>query len=210
MLFDFWGTVVETGVRPSPLKQVKFFLRDKREYGDFVEQFEQVFMTKSYANLNDAFKESVEALGLRIPEFVYDKLIGMWNKNSLLARPFPDAVEALTALQAAGIKLFLVTNSDQFSVPAVVDKFGLEKYFTNVYYSFQGGKLKTDKTMIAAILKEHKLAAKDVLFVGDSIDSDMRAATEAGIPGVLVDRRDTREYEPKITSLLALVDWKNE
>ena len=47
-------------------------------------------------------------------------------------------------------------------------------------------------------MKEAKLAAEDCILVGDSILSDMEAAKEAGIKGILMDRKQRQHFHPKI------------
>ena len=37
--------------------------------------------------------------------------------------------------------------------------------------------------------------------IGDSLESDMKAAKAVGMRGILVDRKDKREFTPKIKSL---------
>jgi len=41
----------------------------------------------------------------------------------------------------------------------------------------------------------------DMVMIGDSLESDMKPAEEAGAKAVLVDRRDRREHDPKVLTL---------
>ena len=50
-------------------------------------------------------------------------------------------------------------------------------------------------------MKKHKLKPEDVVMVGDSLQSDMKPAEEAGIRGILKDQRGRREYKEKIRYL---------
>ena len=36
IFFDFWGTVVENGVFPSPVKQARFLLGLEIEFSDYI------------------------------------------------------------------------------------------------------------------------------------------------------------------------------
>ena len=49
-----------------------------------------------------------------------------------------------------------------------------------------------------------KIKEKDAIMVGDSVESDIAGAKNAGIKAVLIDRRDRREFEDKILSLKEL------
>ena len=206
LIFDLWGTIIETGVRPSPSRQVKYFLRVNEPFPDFILTFEHSFMTKKFDSLQAAFENVVADFNLKIPDFVYEKLVGMWNKNAILSKFFEDTEEVLKALKSKKIKLFLLVNTDQFSYEQIKEKFHLDEYFDKIYLSYEMGLLKVNPESFEAILKENKLKKEDVIMIGDSLDSDMKAAEASDIKGILVDRRNTREFENKITSLRELLD----
>jgi 2-haloalkanoic acid dehalogenase type II len=206
IIFDLWGTIIETGVVPSPSKQVKYFLRVQQSFQDFVVAFEHSFMTKKFDSLQEAFENVVKDFNLRIPVFVYDKLVGTWNKNAILSKMYPETLEVLTELKKRGFKLYLLSNTDQFSFEQVNIKFNLSDLFDKVYPSFETGLLKANPESYNMVLQENNLKPEDVVMVGDSIDSDVKSAERAGIKGILIDRNDTREAETKITSLSQLLD----
>ncbi len=201
VFFDFWGTLVENGVFPSPVKQVKYILRLNIPFSEYIQQFEKSFMTKEFESLTDAFNNVCRSFNIRPPQFVIEKLVGMWNKNSLLAKPFPDTVKTLEMLKEKGIKIGLISNTDQFSINQVIDKFDLRKYFDVVVFSYNEGMLKSDKELFDVALDKLKLDKEEVLMVGDSMESDIKGAENAGIKPLLIDRRDKREYENKIITL---------
>lgn len=200
LIFDVWGTLVETGVKPSPSRQVRYFLRSRQDFSEFVGQFEEVFMTKEFESLKEGFEEVSDHMGLRIPDFVYDKLIGMWNKNTILSTVYEETFVALEDLKK-DYKLALVANIDKFSFEQLKQKFELDKYFDKVYLSFETGTLKNDPKTIEKILKDFKIKKADAILIGDSVESDMSAAENAGIKGLLIDRNDRREFKPKIVNL---------
>ena len=43
VLFDFWGTLVENAIRPSPIRQVQFYMNLEMPFSDYVVRFEEVF-----------------------------------------------------------------------------------------------------------------------------------------------------------------------
>ncbi len=201
IFFDFWGTIVENGVVPSPVRQVKYILRLQRmPFGEFIKKFEESFMLDEYGNLTDAFNNVIKEFDLNPPGFVVEKLVGMWNKNMLLAKPFPDTVATLKKLKK-DYKLVLISNTDQFSVEPVIEKYKLADYFDEMIFSYKEKSLKTDPELFKIALKKIKAKPEDVIMVGDSMESDIEGAAKAGIKGILIDRRDKREYEPKIMSL---------
>ncbi len=202
VIFDLWGTLVENGVNPSPSKQVRYFLRTRVQFSEFITTFEDTFMTKDYDSLQKAFEAVVNDFNLKVPSFVYDKMIGMWNKNAILSKMYEDVEPGIKALKEKGIKVILLANTDKFSYEQVSSKFNFNELFDAQYISYQTGLLKVNPDSYKQILKDLKLKANEVLMVGDSVDSDMKSAEAAGIKGILMDRRQTRvEYENNIKSL---------
>jgi len=200
IFFDFWGTLVENGVFPSPVKQVKFILDIQGEFSDYIQKFEEVFMLKKYENLTEAFTMVCKAFNLPEDQEKIEKLVGMWNKNKFFAKPYPDTKNTLEKLKG-NYKLILVSNTDCFSVKEVLEKYELDSYFDDILFSFEVGKLKTNPELFKEIMKKHKLKPEDVVMVGDSLQSDMKPAEEAGIRAILKDQRGKREYKEKIRYL---------
>jgi hypothetical protein len=87
ILFDFWGTLVENGIFPSPVKQARYILRLRMTFKDFIIRFEKAVMTKPYNDLNEAFTAVCKEFDLDPQPFIIEKLVGMWNKNELLGKP---------------------------------------------------------------------------------------------------------------------------
>jgi putative hydrolase of the HAD superfamily len=203
VIFDFWGTLVATGTW-SPLRQTYQLLQARMPFGEFVQRFEAVFMTKSYDDQATAFREAAAALGLEPPQDVIDKLIGIWNKTRLLAQPYPDALMALAMLRQRGVKVGLVSNTDCFGVEQLLQRFGLDQQLDAAVLSFQSGLLKTDPRMFEAILGRLGAKPDEALMVGDSVESDMVGAENAGVRGILIDRKGVRIYPEKVASLVEL------
>ncbi len=202
IIFDLQGTLVENGVYPSPLRQVKNILRIDAPFSDFVMRFEKVLMIEKHLSLTEAFSTVCQEFHLQPKDFLLEKMVGLWNKNKLLSQIYPDTLEALTALKA-DYKLVLVSNIDCFSKD-VIDKFKLDKYFDLMMLSCDTGLLKNDKKFYKVILDKLGVDAEDVVMVGDSLESDLDTAKASGIRGVLIDRHNKREYSPKIITLTEL------
>jgi 2-haloalkanoic acid dehalogenase type II len=203
VLFDFWGTLVQQGAY-SPLKQTYRMLRPRMHFGEFVERFERVAMTKPYDDQKQMFQDAAEALEVPIQDWIIEKLIGIWNKNKLLAKPYPETMEALEQLKAKGVKIAIVSNTPKLSVDGVLEKFGFDKVFDAICFSYDVGYLKTDKELIQAALDKLGVTKEEAVMVGDSLETDIAGAENAGVLPVLIDRKGTREYENKIKSLTEL------
>lgn len=204
IIFDLQGTLMENGVFPSPLKQAKYILRIDASFSDFVMRFERAFMTGQHPSLKDGFVKVCEEFRITPKDFVLEKLVGLWNKNKLLSKTYPEVLPLLKELHEK-YKLVLIANIDCFSKD-IVDKNNLREHFDDIILSSDTGMLKSDKGFYSGILEKLDVEPEDALIVGDSIESDMETAKVSGIKGILIDRGNRREYSPKILSLDELRD----
>ena len=203
VFFDFWGTLVENGTY-SPIKQSYGILRVNVPFNEFAEKFEKVLMTNKFEDQATAFKEVCEAFDVDPIPIVIEKLIGVWNKNRLLASVYSDTIDTLKALKTKKIKIALVSNAPSGSVEPVLERFEMNDLFDGIFISCEEGKLKTNGLFEAA-MKKLKLKPADVLSIGDSIETDIKGAEAAGIKAYLLDRKGRREVENKITTLTEIL-----
>ena len=199
IIFDFWGTLVEQGVY-SPLKQVRRILGVTMEYPEFVVLLEKTMMTRPFETLTDAFAEVCKTFKVEPTPQLLEELIGMWNKNWLLAQPYSETATVLRELKKKH-QLVLVSNTDAVSVERVLDKFALREYFDELFLSYKLGVIKTEPAFYKHIFATLGVASEDCVAVGDSMESDIAAAQRAGVTAILVDRRNVREYENKVRNL---------
>jgi HAD superfamily hydrolase (TIGR01549 family) len=200
IFFDLWGTLLENGVYPSPVKQVKYIMRIKEPFEEYILRFEKVFMTQTFENLTQGFEAVAKEFQIDIKKYQIEQLVGLWNKKNLLATPYPETIKVLQELKGK-YKLVLISNTDCFSAEPVLEKFKMNELFDHLIFSYKEGSLKTDKDLFSVGLAKLKLKTKDVVMVGDSVASDMRGAENAGIKGILIDRRNRQDYPTKIVSL---------
>jgi HAD superfamily hydrolase (TIGR01662 family) len=147
------------------------------------------------------FRAACEALDVPVRAWVIEKLVGVWNKNKLLAAPYPETLEVLQQLKANGIKIAIVSNTPKLSVDGVLEKFGFDRLFDAVCFSYDVGFLKTDPGLFDAAMEKLGVAKDEVVMVGDSLETDIVGAEKAGVTPVLIDRRNSREYKNRIVSL---------
>ena len=107
--------------------------------------------------------------------------------ESLVFTPFPDAAPALRALRAAGVRVVVVSNWDR-SLATALAQAGLSALVDGVVSSAEVGRAKPAPEPFRAGLELAGAAAGDALFVGDSPDTDIAGAQEAGIRALLVAR----------------------
>ena len=199
IIFDLWGTLVETGIR-SPLKQAQSILGIELPFSEYVVRMERALMTRKFTGLREAFQAVSAEFSLAEDEDTLDRLVGMWNSSWMLAQPYVEVKSALTKLRQ-NHTLILVSNTDEFSAPRVLEKFQLNELFEKMFFSFEVGLLKTDPDFFTEVLHQTNLTATEVVMVGDSMESDILPAQRAGIRAILVDRRSRRDFSPKINNL---------
>ena len=199
VIFDFWGTLIENGVW-SPIRQAKNILEINIDYSEYVVRLERAMMTKKFETLGAAFEAVCAEFGINYESKKIDKLVGLWNKNWILAEPYEDTLDILKELKG-NFKLVLISNTDCFSVSSVVDKYNLRGFFDLILFSYEVGMLKTDEGFYQKIFDGLKVVPGDCLAVGDSIETDIKAAQNAGVDVVLIDRKRRREFNPKIEKL---------
>ncbi|HSU72493.1 MAG TPA: HAD family hydrolase [Candidatus Binatia bacterium] len=200
VLFDFWGTLAENGTY-SPTKGTLRILRIPIDYKEFIVRFENAFFTKSYPTQEDAFRAVCDEFRVRPLPIVLSKMVGLWNKNKLFARPYPETVEALASLKERGLKLAVVSNTQKGAVEDVIAKHNLKQYFDAVVLSCEHGVLKQEGKLYDIALEQLGVSKDEAIVVGDSIETDLEGAKAAGIKGILIDRKGRREYPDKIATL---------
>ncbi|HLD72790.1 MAG TPA: HAD family hydrolase [Candidatus Nanoarchaeia archaeon] len=202
ILFDFWGTLAENGIW-SPIKQVKNILEIDLPFSEYVVRMEQALMTSKFTDLKEAFLKVCAEFSVSPDEDKIEQLVGLWNKSWMLAQPYPEVKEILGQLKEK-YKLILISNTDCFSINKVLDKFELKSYFDRIFLSYELGVIKTDKNFLKHVLSEMNLDVNDCILVGDSIQSDIIPAKRLGMNAVLIDRKNTRDFHPKMKDLKEL------
>ena len=200
VIFDLWGTILENGVYPSPTKQSKKILGlFDMPYHDFVVRFENAFMTSQYSDIKEGLRMVFKEFDVNPDEYNrVDRLTGLWNKAKIMSKLYPDTITTLQKLKKS-YKLILLSNLPSTQTD-IVERFSFADYFDHVFISYELGCIKSEGGF-EKVLKKTGLSPKEAIMVGDSMESDIKGAEQAGIKGILIDRRSTRDYEPKITLL---------
>jgi putative hydrolase of the HAD superfamily len=128
--------------------------------------------------------------------------------DSLRFALFPDALPALDALRAAGVRLAVVSNWD-CSLAGVLEELGVGDRVEVVAASAVVGASKPDPAIFAHALSALGVAPGCALHCGDLPDKDCAGARAAGVRAVLLDRRGVHPPGPcpVVRSLLALARW---
>jgi putative hydrolase of the HAD superfamily len=95
-------------------------------------------------------------------------------------------VEALEYVQSKGIAAALVCNGSIMRTNALIDRFGLRKFFRCILISEEVGYEKSTGVPFKAALRKLGLFAEQALAVGDNPEEDAEGAKKAHMRSVLV------------------------
>jgi putative hydrolase of the HAD superfamily len=120
---------------------------------------------------------------------------------------YPEVLETLTSLKERGLILDVISNFDSRLV-RILDGLDAGEQFENIFVSSRVGYAKPDRRIFNAALSYHGLAPAQALHVGDSEINDLRGANQAGLKGILVERRKTSAAPApdRIESLRSILD----
>jgi len=102
-------------------------------------------------------------------------------------RAFPDALPALRALRARGVRLFVASDWD-CSLPHWLARAGLAELIDGAVSSAVVGEAKPSPAVFRAALALAGATPAQALHVGDSVDRDVEGARAAGLRAVLMAR----------------------
>ena len=129
-----------------------------------------------------------DELGARLRErfgFHYD------HDGFPATKEYPGCADALGALKADGMRLFIVTNKRHAGAVAMAAHFGWNAYFEKIYTSDMHrddpaiGKLRKPQ-LLALVLRELGASPAECVMVGDTVN-DFEAAEANGIESVAVE-----------------------
>lgn len=112
-------------------------------------------------------------------EQAYDLFFKHYADNVTQSKPYDGVLEALSALQAKGLKLACVTNKpERFTMP-LLDESGLLDFFELVVSGDTLPKKKPDPIQLRYICAKFNVLEAEAMLVGDSM-TDVTAAHAAG------------------------------
>lgn len=169
-------------------------------------QLEEQIITKQYL-LDQRFTRFFEALG-------YDELDGIAAERrfrQLLGEGaflMPNAKETLSKLKSAGYKLYTASNGVYQTQIRRMQATQILEFFDGHFISEMVGYEKPNPKFFDYILDELHLAKKDVLMIGDGLNSDIKGALMSNIDCVYYDFKNQSQAncaQYTIKSLLELL-----
>lgn len=123
--------------------------------------------------------------------------------DALVFRAFDDAAPALAELRRRGVTVVAASNWD-CSLEQAIARAGLDGLLDGAVSSAVAGAAKPDPAVFEAALRLAGCEPGEALFVGDSLENDVRGAEAAGIRAVLIARHG--ETEPGVEAIRSLRD----
>ena len=130
------------------------------------------------------FKKLFEFMDLEFDQVIYDRLLIEFSDLCLEKYKecdlTPHCLEVLGDLKKNGIKLYVVSGSDEHELRLVFKYKKLERFFEKIYGS--------PKTKLDSLsLLSHKMNLKNTVFIGDAV-SDFEAASQYQLPFFFMKR----------------------
>jgi len=119
---------------------------------------------------------------------------------------FPETLEVLKELKAAGCKLGVISNFDT-RIYTVMESLSILKFFDAVTTSSETGFCKPDPQIFGAAIRALDTNPSETVLVGDSLRDDVEAGSRAGLHTILIDRkgRYASSAVQRISSLRELI-----
>lgn len=185
IIFDAFGTVVEIRQPMHPFRQL---LREGRRQGRAPRAGDiRTIMTHCLS-----LREAALALGIKLKPFELEHLNQCLEEELASIRPYPDAVEAIKILQAAGLRLAVCSNLAMPYGPVV------EKIFPHLDaygFSYRIGAMKPQAVIyqhtcdLLGVRPGNELNGQGrVVMIGDSEKCDRDGPRQVGISGFLLRR----------------------
>lgn len=108
------------------------------------------------------------------------------ERSTLHLRTFPNAVETLDALHAAGKRVFLLSNAQSCFTDDELEQLGLADRFDGIVLSSDAGMKKPYRGLFELLLKRYRIDPASAIMVGNDKNADMQGAHGAGLRGAYI------------------------
>lgn len=154
--------------------------------------------------LNDFSKAVISNCGIkddgRIAAFVANRF-----RSSDIWIAYPDAEPTLKSLKKRGCILGVIANGERI-IREALRKLSLSQYLDDITLSEEAGVEKPDPRIYQMVIEKFGLRPQECVFVGDTIDVDLRGARMAGMSAVWIDRNRLAKRVGDITKIEVLTD----
>jgi putative hydrolase of the HAD superfamily len=219
LLFDYGGTLVEeVGVdiragnewlwsqashRPDDVTLDDVLARARLITADVASLRERVHLEIAWPALTKLIHDF---LGVRFDRSIAELELGFWNA-SVKTREMPGARAALDQCHEAGLPMAVVSNTS-FGEPVIrheLARYGLTDHLAFVMVSSDYSVRKPNPLLFEVAAARLGMAAREIWFVGDRLDTDIAGAKAAGMTAVWFNR--DADEPPSADVDLSVSDW---
>jgi len=145
-------------------------------------------------------------LGVRFDRPMADLELGFWNA-SVSTREMPGAREALDQCHGAGLPMAVVSNTSfgEHVIRHELARYGLTDHLAFVMVSSDYSVRKPNPLLFEVAAARLGIAAREIWFVGDRLDTDITGAKAAGMTAVWFNR--DADDAPTADVDLSVPDW---
>lgn len=126
-------------------------------------------------------------------EDYFDELFAYFARPDSWAL-YDDSLVTLEALKDRNLPLALISNFDS-RVLTIIQGLGIADYFDSVFISSSAGFAKPAPEIFFLALERHGIAPHEAIHVGDSPETDVEGALNAGVRPILLDRCDEVRHD---------------
>lgn len=144
----------------------------------------------------DVMRDTLSRAGIRIEAAALEDLQQLFAWGPLPGvRLFPDTLDVLETIRAAGVRTGLMTNasSPMWMRDRELEALGLLDYLDIRFTAGDVGHLKPHPRPFQAVLEAIDATPEEAVFVGDRLFSDIRGAQGVGMYGVWVRRYEQED-----------------
>ena len=123
----------------------------------------------------------VDAPHVSIEEGLSRLLAGYREAICVYTRPYPGVLEVLSAWQASGLTLAVLTNKPQEMTDALLRALGMNSFFATAWGPEGAGCRKPDPDGLKRLMAIHQVLPEETVMIGDH-HTDSRCARDAAVP----------------------------
>lgn len=212
LIFDYFETIIHNKSMDfnRGLKTMwEKYYKDKCTFEEISEYGEELFQHMmevhkqglEYAFVKDELPKYAERYGGDIIKMTVEEEADFLMKCNEMEN-MPYIPEALAEFDKMGIPMYVLSNSG-FTAEALLfalEKLGIRKYFKEIWSSANYGKIKPSREFFEMAIEQVLLdnsaeKRENIVFVGDTYNSDVKGANDAGIDVIWINHKGERNTE---------------
>ena len=206
-IFDLYGTLIDVRTDEYSKNFFKKYSKWLRSQGFSFEwkQFYKMYTAterkyreraakegkhiKAEIQIEDVFREVFAVKGYELSDAAVLTLCEKFRSISLIYLClFPDTLECLKELKAAGKKIYLLSNAQRSFTWQELEYTGLVPYFDGILISSDEHCMKPDPDFYNICCERYGLEKSQSIMIGNELKSDIAGANAAGIDAFYINR----------------------